>query len=74
MGEKAGAHSLFRLTVTNDGHIPNQNIHQTQSYFLGLKVLSVGMLIAEESNQVLDKKTSDKATQYCRIDSNLAIL
>ena len=55
MGEKADAHSLFRLTVTNDGQMPIKITLSLILPFLGLKVPNVGMLIAEP-NQVLDKK------------------
>ena len=55
-GEKANAHNLFKLTVTNDGQMPIKMYTELDLSFWGLKVLSVGVLIAEEPNQVLDKK------------------
>ena len=54
-GEKANAHSLFRLTVPNDGQMPIKMYTELDLTFLGLKVPKVGILIAEEPNQVLDK-------------------
>ena len=55
-GEKADAHCLFKLTVANDGQMPIKMYTELDLTFLGLKVLKVGVLIAEEPNQVLDKK------------------
>ena len=55
-GEKADAHCLFKLTVANDGQMPIKMYTKLDLTFLGLKVLKVGVLIAEELNQVLDKK------------------
>ena len=55
-GEKADAHCLFKLTVANDGQIPIKMYTELDLTFLGLKVPKVGILIAEEPNQVLDKK------------------
>ena len=55
-GEKANTHCLFKLTVTNDGQMPIKMYTELDLTFLGLKVLKVGVLIAEEPNQVLDKK------------------
>ena len=54
-GEKANAHCLFKLTVANDGQMPIKMYTELDLTFLGLKV-KVGVLIAEEPNQVLDKK------------------
>ena len=54
-GEKADAHCLFKLTVANDGQMPIKMYTKLDLTFLGLKVLKVGVLIAEEPNQVLDK-------------------
>ena len=56
MGEKADTHTLFRLTVANDGQMPIKMYMGLYFAFLGLKVLNVGVLIAEEPNQVLDKE------------------
>ena len=55
-GEKANAHCLFKLTVANDGQMPIKMYTKLDLTFLGLKVPKVGVLIAEELNQVLDKK------------------
>ena len=55
-GEKADTHCLFKLTVANDGQMPIKMYTELDLTFLGLKVLKVGVLIAEEPNQVLDKK------------------
>ena len=48
MGEKADTHSLFRLTVANDGQMPIKMYIKLNLTFLGLKVPHVGVLIAEE--------------------------
>ena len=56
MGEKADAHSLFRLTVTNDGQLMIKMYVELDLPFLGLEAPNVGVLIIEEPNQVLDKK------------------
>ena len=55
-GEKANAHCLFKLTVAKDGQMPIKMYTELDSTFLGLRVPKVGVLIAEELNQVLDKK------------------
>ena len=55
-GEKADAHCLFKLTVANDEQMPIKMYTELDLTFLGLKVPKVGILIAEEPNQVLDKK------------------
>ena len=55
-GEKADAHNLFKLMVANDGQMPIKMYTELDLTFLGLKVPKVGILIAEEPNQVLDKK------------------
>ena len=73
-GGKADAHSLFKLTVANDGQMPIKMYTKLDLTFLGLKVPKVGILIAEEPNQVLDKKTSDQIAWYSRMEFNLAVL
>ena len=73
-GEKANAHSLFKLTVANDGQMPIKMYTKLDLTFLGLKVPKVGVLIAEEPNQVLDKKTSDQIAWYSRMEFNPVIL
>ena len=55
-GEKANTHCLFKLTVANDGQMPIKMYTKLDLTFLGLKVPKVGVLVAEEPNQVLDKK------------------
>ena len=55
-GEKLDAHGLFKLTVANIGQMPIKMYTELDLTFLGLKVLKVGILTAEEPNQVLDKK------------------
>ena len=55
-GEKANAHCLFKLTVANDEQMPINMYTKLDLTFLGPKVPKVGVLIAEEPNQVLDKK------------------
>ena len=55
-GEKANAHSLFKLTVANDGQMPIKMYMELDLTFWGLRVQKMGILIAEEPNQVLDKK------------------
>ena len=55
-GEKASAHTLFKLMVANDGQIPIKMYTESNITFLGLKMPNVGVLIAEEPNQVLDQK------------------
>ena len=56
-GEKANTHNLFKLTVANanDGQMPIKMYTELDLTFLGLKVPNVGVLIAEDPNQVLDK-------------------
>ena len=54
--EKADAHQLFHLTVTNDGHLPVKMYMVLDISLLGLKVPNVGMIIVEDLSQVLDKK------------------
>ena len=55
-GEKADAHCLFKLTVANDGQMLIKMYTKLDLKFLGLNVPKLGVLIAEEPNQVLDKK------------------
>ena len=55
-GEKADTHCLFKLTVANDRQMPIKMYTKLDLIFLGLTVREVGVLIAEEPNQVLDKK------------------
>ena len=54
--EKAKTHSLFRPRVTKVGQLPIKMYTEPGITFLGLKVPKVGVLIAEDPNQVLDKK------------------
>ena len=59
-GEKAKAHQLFHLTVTNDGQLPVKMYTELDINFLGLKVPNVGVLIVDDPSQVLDKKHQTK--------------
>ena len=59
-GEKAKAHQLFHLTVTNDGQLPVKMYTELDINFLGLKVLNAGVLIIDDPSQVLDKKHQTK--------------
>ena len=68
-GEKADAHCLFKLTVANDGQMSIKMYTKLDLTFLGLKVPKVGVLIAEEPNQVLDKKHQTRSPGI--IGSNL---
>ena len=61
-GEKADAHTLFRLTVVNDVEMPIRMYIELDFTFLRLKVPNVGVLIEEEPNQVLDKEHQTKLT------------
>ena len=58
--EKAKAHQLFNLTVTNDGQLLVKMYTKLDITFLGLKVLNVGILVVEDLSQVLDKKHQSK--------------
>ena len=58
--EKANAHQLFHLTVTNDGQLPVKMYTELDINFLGLKVPNVGILIIEDLSQVLDEKHQSK--------------
>ena len=60
MDEKADAHTLFRITVANDGQMLIRMYTELDFTFLGLKVPNVGTLIAEEPNQVLVKEHQTK--------------
>ena len=60
MSEKAEAHQLFHLTVSNDGQLPVKLYTELDITFLGLKVLNVGILVVEDLSQVLDKKYQSK--------------
>ena len=59
-GEKAEAHQLFHLTVANNGELPVKMYMELDINFLGLKVLNVGVLIVDDTSQVLDKKHQTK--------------
>ena len=58
--EKAEAHQLFHLMVTNDGQLPVKMYTKLDVNFLGLKVPNVGVLIIDDPSQVLDKKHQSK--------------
>ena len=70
--EKAKAHQLFHLTVTNDGQLPAKIYMELDINFLGLKVPNVGILVVEDPSQVLDKKHQSKLPGI--VGSNLAWL
>ena len=57
-GEKADAHQLFHLMVTNDGQLPVKMYTELNISLLGLKVPNVGILIVDDLSQVLDKNIS----------------
>ena len=57
--EKAKAHQLFHLTVTNDGQLPVKLYTKLDITILGLKVPNVSILV-EDPSQVLDKKHQSK--------------
>ena len=59
-GEKAKAHQLFHLMVTNNGQLPVKMYTELDINFLGLKVPNVGVLIVDDPTQVLDKKHQTK--------------
>ena len=73
-GEKANAHHLFYLTVTNDGQLPVKIYMELDINFLGLKVPNVGILIVEDPSQVLDKKHQSKLHGIVGWNLILAIL
>ena len=58
--EKAEAHQLFHIMVTNDGQLPDKMYTKLHVNFLGLKVPNVGVLIIDDPSQVLDKKHQPK--------------
>ena len=58
--EKAKAHQLFHLMVTNDGQLPVKMYTKLDINFLGIKVPNVGVLIIDDRSQVLDKNTSQR--------------
>ena len=59
-GEKAKAHQLFHLMVTNDRQLPVKMYTELDINFLGLKVPNVGILIIEDPSEVLDKEHQSK--------------
>ena len=59
-GEKAEAHTLFRLMVTSDGQLPIKMYTELDITLLGLKVSNIDMLIMEDPKQVLDRKHQTK--------------
>ena len=60
MSKKANAHKSFNLTVTSDGQLPIKMNTELDITFSGLKVTNVGVLVIEDSSQVLDKKPRSK--------------
>ena len=73
-GKKAKAHQLFHLTVTNDGQLLVKMYTELDINFLGLKVLNMGVLIVDDPSPGAGQETPVKATWYCRMESNPAIL
>ena len=73
-GEKAEAHQLFHLMVSSDGQLPVKMYTELDINFLGLKVPNVGILDNRGSIPGAGQKTPVKATWYCRMESNPAIL
>ena len=59
-GEKAKAHQLFHLTVTNNEQLPVKMYMELDINFLGLKVPNVGVLIVDDLTQVLNKEHQTK--------------
>ena len=59
-GEKAEAHQLFHLMVTNNGQLPVKMYTELDINFLGFKVPNVGVQIVDDLTQVLDKKHQTK--------------
>ena len=57
--EKAEAHQLFKLTVTNDRQLPVKMYNELDITFLGLKVAECWHT-CEDPSQVLDKKHQSK--------------
>ena len=64
VGEKANAYSLFSYQWWEDANKMTIKLDLT---FLGLTVSSVGMLIAEEMNQVVEKEHQTKLCGCCDI-------
>ena len=60
LGEKADAHSLFRLTITNDEQMSIKMYIKLDLTFLALQVLKFSVLIVQEPNQELDKEHQTK--------------
>ena len=53
-GEKAEAHQLFQLTAANNRKLPVSMYVELDLNFLGIVVPKVGVLITQESNELLD--------------------
>ena len=60
MSEKANAHELFNLAVTNDGQLPIKMYIALDITFLGLKVPNVNMLVIDDPSLVLEKRHQSK--------------
>ena len=73
-GEKANTHNLFKLTVANGAQMPIKMYMELDLIFWGLKVLNMGILIAEEPNQVLDKKHQTRLPGIVGWNFNPAVL
>ena len=53
--EKVKVHTLFKLMVVNDEQLPIKMYTELDFNFQGLQVSNVGVLILEDSNQVLNR-------------------
>ena len=53
-GKKAKAHQLSQLTAANNGKLPISMYVELDLDFLGIVVPKVGVLITEESNELLE--------------------
>ena len=59
-GEKAKAHQLFQLTATNNEKLPISMHVELDLDFLGIVVPKVGVLITEETNELLESYHTTK--------------
>ena len=67
--EKGKAHSLFRLTITNDKQLPINMFIELDVNFLGLKVPYVEFLITKDPNCILNNMFQAKMSGV--VSSNL---
>ena len=59
-GEKADAHTLFKLMVITDGQLLIKIYNKLDITFLGLKVPNVGVLIIDDPSQMWDRRHQSK--------------